>query len=213
MFNKMMMLAATVAVAEGIAIKWTGIVNDQQWTTPNNWYPAQVPGPYDTVTIDDAEGKDAIVVLVQPAVVGSLTMGNNNENNARLRVLAPLTVNSYISVQPNGVLEINSGAASLTCGNTVVAGQLNFGSGVLSTNATITGLANISTQAAKVFLNSNIKVISSQTVLASGSLQFKQSSSFVTDTGVTSQGMDFQCIVMDQSTGNKFHSSGFNWGN
>eukprot|EP01064_Diplonema_japonicum_P036068 TRINITY_DN7_c0_g1_i12.p1 TRINITY_DN7_c0_g1~~TRINITY_DN7_c0_g1_i12.p1 ORF type:complete len:216 (+),score=73.75 TRINITY_DN7_c0_g1_i12:60-707(+) len=215
MFSKVMMLAATVAVAEGIAIKWTGIVNDQQWTTPNNWYPAQVPGPNDAVTIDDAEGKDAVVVLVSqsPVSIGSLSMGNLVSNNARLRVLAPLTVNSYISVQPNGVLEINSGAASLTCNTINIAGQLDFAAGTMMGNATITGFANLAGQAAKVLDHTHINVKSQQTVQASGSLQFKGSSSIIANTGVAAQGQDFQCIVMDQSTGNKFLANGFSWHN
>eukprot|EP01061_Rhynchopus_euleeides_P006314 TRINITY_DN1536_c0_g1_i4.p1 TRINITY_DN1536_c0_g1~~TRINITY_DN1536_c0_g1_i4.p1 ORF type:complete len:450 (+),score=140.20 TRINITY_DN1536_c0_g1_i4:23-1351(+) len=33
-----------VACVQGEAIKWTGIINDQQWGTANNWYPAKVPG-------------------------------------------------------------------------------------------------------------------------------------------------------------------------
>eukprot|EP01059_Diplonema_ambulator_P007534 TRINITY_DN16_c0_g2_i6.p1 TRINITY_DN16_c0_g2~~TRINITY_DN16_c0_g2_i6.p1 ORF type:complete len:216 (+),score=91.70 TRINITY_DN16_c0_g2_i6:62-709(+) len=215
MMSKMLLLAATVALSEGVAIKWTGIVNDQQWSTANNWYPAQVPGPNDAVTIDDAEGKDAVVVLTSPnpVAIGSLMMGNSVTNNARLRVLAPLTVNNYATVQPNGVLEINSGAAGFSCGMVNVAGQLEFAAGTFVGNATITGLVNFTTQAAKVFQQAYVTVKSQQTIQAAGSLQFQGTSVINSNVGIKAIGQDFQCIVMDQSSGNGFHSTGFDWGN
>lgn len=213
--RSVLVLAASVALAEATAIKWTGIVNDQQWTTANNWYPAQVPGPNDAVTIDDAEGKDAVVVLTSPTpvAIGSLSMGNSVTNHARLRVLAPLTVNHFATVQPNGVLEINSGAAGLSCNMVNVAGQLDFAAGTMVGNATITGFANFQGQAAKVLDKTHITVKSQQTMVASGSIQFKGSSTITSNTGIIAKGQDFQCIVMDQSANNKFAAHGFSWSN
>eukprot|EP01061_Rhynchopus_euleeides_P006654 TRINITY_DN156_c0_g1_i6.p4 TRINITY_DN156_c0_g1~~TRINITY_DN156_c0_g1_i6.p4 ORF type:complete len:236 (+),score=97.71 TRINITY_DN156_c0_g1_i6:98-709(+) len=200
-----------VAVSAGTQVKWTGIVNDQQWTTANNWYPAVVPGANDDVTIDDAESKDATVVLVQPTSIGSLTMGNMVANSARLRVLANLTVARTITVQGNGHLEINSGAAQVTCPKTSVKGELAFLAGAISGAVQVDGLANFGTQAAKVFDGAAVTVNSTRQVAASGSLQFKQGSVVTANTGVVAEGSNFQCIVMDASTGNAFEARGFAW--
>eukprot|EP00754_Rhynchopus_humris_P024080 Rhum_TRINITY_DN14862_c0_g1::Rhum_TRINITY_DN14862_c0_g1_i5::g.124470::m.124470 len=206
-------LAALCATTQGVAIKWTGIVNDQQWSTPNNWYPAQVPGPNDDVTIDDAEGKDATVVLVNPYTIGSLSMGNTVVNHAHLRVLSGLTVQRSVSVQQNGNLEINSGAAGLACGEIQVFGELSFFAGTLTGSATITsaGLANFGQQSAKVFDAATVKVLSTKDVIAAGSLQFKGNSSVTATSGVQANGNNYQVIVMDKSTKNSFVTGGFAW--
>eukprot|EP00754_Rhynchopus_humris_P024076 Rhum_TRINITY_DN14862_c0_g1::Rhum_TRINITY_DN14862_c0_g1_i1::g.124455::m.124455 len=204
-------LAALCATTQGVAIKWTGIVNDQQWSTSNNWYPAQVPGPNDDVTIDDAEGKDATVVLVNPYSIGSLSLGNSAANHAHLRVLSGLTVARSVSVQQNGNLEINSGAAGLASNDITVSGELSFYAGTLTGAAKITGWANFGEQSAKVFQNVTVNVQSSKAVTASGSLQFKADSSITATTGVVAAGANFQCLVADKSTKNSFVAKGFSW--
>ena len=205
-------LTTLLAASSGASIKWTGIVNDQQWTTPNNWYPAQVPGPSDDVTIDDAEGKDAVVVMVSANEirVRSVTLGNLVSNKAKLRVLAPLSV-SQVTVSKNGLLEVNSGAAVITNPDLTVSGEWDFFAGSFKGNATVTGFANFGTPAAKVFDSSNIKITSHKHVVASGSLQFKGSSTISSRTGITSKGNDFQCIVQDDSEGNSFVAGYFSW--
>ena len=204
-------LAALCATTQGVAVKWTGIVNDQQWSTSNNWYPAQVPGPNDDVTIDDAEGKDATVVLVKPYTIGSLSMGNSASNHAHLRVLSGLTVARSVTVQQNGNLEINSGAAGLSSNAITVSGELSFYAGTLTGAASITGLANFGQQSAKVFQNVTVAVQSSKNVIAAGSMQFKQNSKITATTGVVANGNNFQCLVADKSNSNSFVAKGFSW--
>ena len=206
-------LAALCATTQGVAVKWTGIVNDQQWSTSNNWYPAQVPGPNDDVTINDAEGKDATVVLVKPYSIRSLSMGNSASNHAHLRVLSGLSVAGAVSVQQNGNLEINSGAAGLSSDKIQVFGELSFFAGTLTGSATITstGLANFGQQSAKVFDAATVKVLSTREVIAAGSLQFKGNSTVTATSGVVANGNNYQVIVMDKSTQNSFVTGGFAW--
>ena len=206
-------LAALCATTQGVDIKWTGIVNDQQWSTSNNWYPAQVPGPNDDVTINDAEGKDATVVLVKPYSIRSLSMGNSASNRVHLRVLSGLTVNQAVNVRPNGNLEINSGAAGLSSDFINIYGELSFFAGTLTGTATVlkTGLANFGQQSAKVFQNATVVIGSTKNVIAAGSMQFKQSSQITATTGVVAYGNNFQCLVMDKSKSNYFTAKGFSW--
>eukprot|EP01061_Rhynchopus_euleeides_P014185 TRINITY_DN2463_c0_g1_i1.p2 TRINITY_DN2463_c0_g1~~TRINITY_DN2463_c0_g1_i1.p2 ORF type:complete len:234 (+),score=97.58 TRINITY_DN2463_c0_g1_i1:63-704(+) len=204
--------AMMVACVQGEAIKWTGIINDQQWGTANNWYPAKVPGANDDVTINDAEGKSATVVLVGGSVsVGSLTMGNGQGNTAHLRVLSPLSVSRFVSVGGQGNLEINSGDAVVSCNTVTVSGELSFLAGSLLGNATVTGVANLGGQAAKVLDGATLTVSSTGNVAAGGSIQFKSGSKVVARGGVQASGNNFQCIVMDSSTGNSFKAAGFEW--
>ena len=206
-------LAALCATTQGVDIKWTGIVNDQQWSTPNNWYPAQVPGPNDNVRIDDAEGKDATVVIVKPYTIRSLSMGNSVLHHVHLRVLNGLTVSRAVSVQQNGNLEINSGAAGLSSNFINVYGELSFFAGTLTGKATVlkTGLANFGQQSAKVFQNATVVIGSSKNVIVAGSLQFKQNSEITATTGVVAYGNNFQCLVADKSESNYFTAKGFSW--
>eukprot|EP01065_Artemidia_motanka_P018581 TRINITY_DN218_c0_g1_i3.p1 TRINITY_DN218_c0_g1~~TRINITY_DN218_c0_g1_i3.p1 ORF type:complete len:239 (+),score=93.86 TRINITY_DN218_c0_g1_i3:61-717(+) len=210
--------ALTVALAAGceaVGIKWTGIVNDQQWTTANNWYPAQVPGAGDAVTIDEADGKDAVVVLTKATSIASLTMGDLVSTSAKLRLLGPLTVSQSVSVQINGEIEINSGAAALSAPTGDVKGTLSFLAGTLQGKYTVSGKANFggaSAQASKIFTYATVSHTGSANMLAGGSWQFKNSSAVSTTAGVDGSGENYQLIGDAKGDKkNSFTSPGFNW--
>eukprot|EP00660_Eupelagonema_oceanica_P018804 gene18804-9087_t len=130
------LLASLAAPAQATSYTWRGII-DNQWTTPNNWQPATSaagPGdsPSDVVTIDDNEGKNAEVELTSPKSIAQLNMGDKLGVHATLRLLNQLTVSQSLSVQPNGILELNAGLAALSCPDVTVAGKLHFRSGLLT---------------------------------------------------------------------------------
>ena len=204
-------LLSVVVATHGTAVKWTGIVKDNQWTTANNWYPAGVPGANDDVTIDDAEGTDATVVIVQPTSIGSLNVGNSVSNGARLRVLNSLTVARQVNVYPKGTLELNSGDAGLTSRGTTVSGTFQFAAGTFMGTADVHGVADFGGQAAKVFYNATVTVTNTAAMSAAGSLQFKGGSHVVSAGSIVSTGQNFQCIVMDTSVNNSFIANGFSW--
>ena len=203
-------LLSVVVATHGAAVNWTGIVKDNQWTTANNWYPAGVPGANDDVTISDAEGADATVVIVQPTHVGSLTIGTTFYKT-HLRVLNSLTVARQVYVNPQGTLELNSGVAGLTSGGLTVSGTFQFAAGTFIGAANIYGLADFGGQAAKVFYNSSVSITGAAPVFAAGSLQFKATSHIASSGNIVSTGQNFQCIVMDDSVGNSFTANGFSW--
>ena len=204
------LFAALVASSSATSISWTGIVNDQQWTTSNNWYPAQVPGPNDDVTIDEAEGKDAVVVMIGEFSVRTLSIGNKVANKATLNILSPLSAGS-VNVAENGNVVVNSGAASLSTGEFTVNGRWSHYAGSFSGNATVNGVADFGKQSAKVFNKATINVKSTSNVIAGGSLQFEGSSVITATAGITATGNNFQCLVADKSTGNRFTAGGFSW--
>lgn len=208
--SRCLAVLALATAASAVQVQWTGIVNNQQWTTPNNWYPAKVPTQFDDVVIDDAEGKDAVIVLVAPAAVNSLTIGSKTAN-ARLRVLSTLNVTTTIQVNRQGVMELNSGAATATAGLTNVAGRLEFMAGTLEGPVRVSGVAAFQGQGAKVFKNAKVSITNRSDMVAEGSLQFMGSSSVVGAGNIVATGNNFQCIVMDKSAGNSFVSGGFHW--
>eukprot|EP01060_Flectonema_neradi_P007494 TRINITY_DN1522_c7_g1_i1.p1 TRINITY_DN1522_c7_g1~~TRINITY_DN1522_c7_g1_i1.p1 ORF type:complete len:212 (+),score=54.92 TRINITY_DN1522_c7_g1_i1:70-705(+) len=203
-------LLTLVASSSAASISWTGIVNDQQWTTANNWYPAQVPGASDDVTIDDSEGKDAVVVMTTPQTVRSLSIGNKVANKATLNVLSALSAGS-VTVAENGHAVINSGAASLATGVLSVNGKWSHYAGTFAGNATVNGIADFGMQSAKVFDKATVDIKSTSEIIAAGSLQFQGGSVITGTSSVTASGNNFQCLVADKSTGNKFTAGGFSW--
>eukprot|EP00756_Hemistasia_phaeocysticola_P036764 Hpha_TRINITY_DN16658_c4_g1::TRINITY_DN16658_c4_g1_i1::g.183513::m.183513 len=203
-------------VGPGTRIVWTGVVGDEQWTTANNWYPAQVPGKGDTVVIDDADRKNAVVVLTRDTAVKALQMGQNVATSAKLRLLAALEVSGSVSVSYNGEIEINSGKAALSTPKAVVQGKLSFLSGLLQGDYNIPGSADFGGKAAqgsKLFRSATVQHTGKGNVLAGGSWQFAKGSKMTTTAGVEASGSTFQLIIAtnDTSTGNGFVSPGFNW--
>lgn len=217
MVARALALAVALAVsAEAGQIKWTGIVNDQQWTTANNWYPAQVPGAGDAVVIDDNDGKDATVVLTVPTSIASLQIGDLVSTTAKLRLLAALQVTQSVDVSYNGEIEVNSGVAALSTPTATVEGKLSFLSGALQGSYTISGAANFGSagaQGAKLFNYAKVVHTGSASLTAGGSWQFANGSTVTTTAGVAASGTNFQIIVApkDAGKGEKFSSPGFNW--
>jgi hypothetical protein len=192
------------------------VVGDQQWTTANNWYPAQVPGKGDTVVIDDADRKNAVVVLTRDTAVKALQIGQKVATSAKLRLLAALEVSGSVSVSYNGEIEINSGVAALSTPKAVVQGKLSFLSGLLQGDYNIAGSADFGGKAAqgsKLFQSATVQHTGKGNVLAGGSWQFAKGSKMTTTAGVEASGSTFQLIIAtnDTSTGNGLVSPGFNW--
>ena len=217
MVARVLALAVALAVsAEAGQIKWTGIVNDQQWTTANNWYPAQVPGAGDAVVIDDNDGKDATVVLTVPTSIASLRIGDLVSTTAKLRLLAALQVTQSVDVSYNGEIEVNSGVAALSTPKGTVEGKLSFLSGVLQGSYTVSGKANFgsaSAQGAKIFNYATVSHTGKASLTAGGSWQLANGSSVTTTAGVEASGSNFQIEVapQDKGKGEGFTSPGFNW--
>ena len=212
--SKVAFLASVLAVSSAASIKWTGIVNNQQWGTSNNWYPAQVPGPNDDVQISDAEGKDAVVVLTSQSLieVRSMTVGSSTSAKSRVRVLCPLKVTTELNVATNGFLEVNSGVANLTAPALSVDGEWDFWAGQFTGNATVGGVANFGKLSAKTFDAAVVRIKSNQPLNVAGSLQFRGNSHIeATSSDLVATGSNFQCIVSDDSTANSFISAGFSW--
>jgi hypothetical protein len=217
MVARALALAVALAVgAEASQIKWTGIVNDQQWTTANNWYPAQVPGAGDAVVIDDNDGKDATVVLTVPTSIASLQIGDLVSTTAKLRLLAALQVTQSVDVSYNGEIEVNSGVAALSTPAGKVEGKLSFLSGTLQGKYDISGAANFGSakaQGAKLFNYASVTHTGKAALTAGGSWQFANGSTVSTTAGVDTSGTNFQIIVASKDSGKdeSFTSPGFNW--
>eukprot|EP01063_Lacrimia_lanifica_P009751 TRINITY_DN1663_c1_g2_i1.p3 TRINITY_DN1663_c1_g2~~TRINITY_DN1663_c1_g2_i1.p3 ORF type:complete len:224 (+),score=116.87 TRINITY_DN1663_c1_g2_i1:86-757(+) len=212
---------ATLFCAANAATKtWTGIINDQQWSTANNWLPAGAPGPQDDVVIDgDDKGMDTTVQLVGAAsTVKSLTVGAKDAN-VHVTLLDGLMVSGTTTVGANGLLELNSGAAAISCNDVQVAGEFRFESGTVLGNVAISGKANFGGAGAKVFNGATVKVSSAEDVTALGPLQFKGNTtisapnSAVVSQGIAGSAAPFQLsfMVMDDSTANSFVAKGLSW--
>eukprot|EP00662_Eupelagonemidae_sp_cell21_P026881 gene26881-58516_t len=100
--------ALLVAPERAADYTWRGII-DNQWTTPKNWEPAT------TASGPRAEGKSASVELTQPKSIAQLNMGDKLGVKATLTLLNQLTVSQSLSVQPNGILQLNAGLAAVSC--------------------------------------------------------------------------------------------------
>eukprot|EP00662_Eupelagonemidae_sp_cell21_P017807 gene17807-52147_t len=53
-------------------------------------------------------------------------MGDKLGVHAKLTLLNQLTVSQSVSVQPNGILQLNAGLAAVSCPNVDVQGKLQF---------------------------------------------------------------------------------------
>eukprot|EP00660_Eupelagonema_oceanica_P018443 gene18443-4975_t len=222
-------LVVAIAVpAHATSYTWRGII-DNQWTTPNNWEPATSaagPGdsPSDIVTIDDNEGKTAEVELTKPKHIAQLHMGDKLGVHATLRLLNQLTVSQSVSVQPNGVLELNAGLAALrktaipSSPDVTVTGTLHFRSGLLTGGVKVNSpgtadFGDASYQGAKVFDAVSVAITTANKVTMGGSIQFGSNAVITSTAGVVAGGQNFQLVLWDAKTskGNSFTSPGFNW--
>ena len=99
-----------VSTANAASIKWTGYAKNGQWGTSTNWYPDQVPGPNDDVSIN----KGGNVTITTPVTVQSIAMGNDVGEFPYLIVDNSLLVESTLTVNANGGIIMNSGAAAIS---------------------------------------------------------------------------------------------------
>ena len=206
-------IAAMLLSAAGSAesIKWTGIVNNGQWDTANNWYPAQVPGPQDDVTIDNGA-----VTITSAVSVNSITMGAKTTHTANLTVDAALTVATTLTVDANGNLILASGAAMVS-GTVQIAGTLDWSVGTASGTWTVStgGSATLSGQGEKTF--SGCGFSAAGPVSATGLVVLNQSSQ-VTVTGTLTasgsfsvQAQDSTAVMLDTSAGTLAYTGGGNF--
>jgi len=129
----LVLLALAVAIASADQITWTGIAEDNQWTNHINWSPDKVPGPNDDVVINSG-----LVQVTVPVVINSLTMGTQFSENANLTIFQSFFVSNVMSVQGNGVLNVNTGLQTVSASATI-NGVLNFIDGVLSGTWVVSG--------------------------------------------------------------------------
>lgn len=194
-------LCALICVANAASIKWTGLAANNQWTSNVNWYPAQVPGPNDDVTIDIGN-----VQVTISTGVNSLSMGNSVNGFANLTIFQSFVVASTMDVNVMGNLFLNAGTASLQ-GTVNVQGHFYFQSGTVGGQITIAknGVADLSGGASKNLIGAGFT--NQGNVLLSGVVGFNQSSVFTNQGTITASGVaqlsagDSTSTLFDSSAG------------
>jgi len=202
------LLALAVALASAESIKWTGIANDNQWTNHINWYPAQVPGANDDVSIPTG-----VVQVTTSVTINSLNMGYEVTAPANLTVFQSFLVSNGLTVNENGNLFINTGLAQVFATATI-GGNLFFIDGVLGGSWTVTKRAYADLG------NANEKGFSGCTFISQGQLSLggvivlNQSSTFTLQSSTTAtsnlivQGLDGTTVLFDASTAQFTYSVG-----
>lgn len=202
-----LLVACTVALClaaavHGISIKWTGYANNNQWDSPTNWYPDQVPSTNDDVTIDSG-----VVQIPNAAGCNSLTMGTNFNNPANVTIFNTFIVgNGGMTVEGNGNVFVNAGTASIN-GVVNIAGNLFFQSGALSGQVTVgsRGYADLSGAAQKVLIGCSFS--SAGGLILGGNIVLNQSSQFTVTSSATASGNfgiqngDGSSVLFDSSAG------------
>ena len=182
--------------AAAVSISWTGYGNDNQWTTSVNWYPAQVPGMNDDVTIDSGS-----VIVTIATGVQSLGMGNSFTAPANLTIFNTFFVGSGgMTVQGNGNLFIAGGNSQVSgSGPIQVAGAVYFQAG------TIGGSWTINSRAVLDAGNANEKALVGAGVNMGGSMKLGgvlvlNQSSVLTVTGTVTASTDVFIQAQDTTT-------------
>lgn len=205
----LVLVALVAAMASAASIKWTGIANDNQWTNHINWYPAQVPGPNDDVSIPAGN-----VLVTIPTGVNSLTMGIMVDQSANLTLFQAFVVgNGGMQVEGNGNLIIQAGLSQIF-GQVTIGGTLNFVDGVLGGSWTIAkhAYANLGNANEKGF--SGCAFVSQGTLSLGGVIVLNQSSTFTLQSSTTSnsnliiQGLDGTSVLFDASDASYTYSVG-----
>lgn len=197
------------ASTHAVSIKWTGYANNNQWDTPTNWYPDQVPSTNDDVTIEYG-----VVQVPNAAGCNSLTMGTNFNQAANLTIFNTFIVgNGGMTVDGNGNVFVNAGTASIS-GVVNVAGNLYFQSGSLSGQVTVSsrGYADLSGAAQKVLAGCSFS--SAGSLILGGNLVLSQSSLFTVTSSATAAGNfgiqngDGSSVLFDSSSGALTYNGG-----
>jgi cytoskeletal protein CcmA (bactofilin family) len=208
MMKLVVAVCALICVANAASIKWTGLAQNNQWTSTVNWYPAQVPGPNDDVTIETG----SVQVTISTGV-NSLTMGTSVDGMANLTIFQSFVVASTMDVDVNGNLFLNAGTASLQ-GTVTVKGHLYLQSGTIGGQLTVTqnGIADLSGQATKNLIGAGFT--NQGNVVLSGVLNFNQSSLFTNQGSIAASGFvqlmagDATATVFDSSAGSFSYNGG-----
>lgn len=195
-----------LACAESIS--WTGYAGNNQWATPNNWYPNSVPGPTDDVTIS----KGSVMVTVSVAIQ-SLAMGNSFSEPANLTLYKDFYVSNTFTVDGNGNLFIQTGQDTVT-GTFNIAGSLTVFGGVLSGswNANSKATVDMSSPGQKGF--SGCQFNSAGSLTLNGVIALNQSSVFTITGGATAsattaiQVQDTTAVMFDASPSEFTYSGG-----
>jgi hypothetical protein len=188
-----LVVVGLLGATDAASVLWTGYVNDNQWTTQNNWYPNTVPGPNDDVTID----KGTVFVTI-PTGVQSIVMGTNVDTPANLTFYHAFAVGTGgLQVKANGNLNVNSGLETIT-GTVSVDGTLTFLSGFISGVWTISSRGNgyFPGQGQRNIVAGSLT--NAGTIQASGVIALNQSAQFVNN-GNLNLYATTQFMVFDQS--------------
>jgi hypothetical protein len=199
MMKLLLAACALICVANAASIKWTGLAANNQWTSPVNWYPAQVPGPNDDVTIETGD-----VQVTISTGVNSLIMGTNVNGVANLTIFQSFVVAQTLNCDVNGNLFINAGTASLQ-GTVTVEGNFYFQSGTIGGQISISskGAADLSGGATKNLIGAGLT--NQGTIVLSGVVNFNQSSVFTNQGSIVASG--FAQLIAGDTTATEFDSS------
>ena len=203
-----LLLALAAVSASAASIKWTGIANDNQWTNHINWYPAQVPGQNDDVSIPSG-----VVQVTVATSVNSLQMGTEVTAPANLTLYQSFLVgNGGLSVFSNGNLFINTGLTQVFATATV-SGNLYFIDGTLGGSWNINrGFADLGNANEKGF--SGCTFVSGGQLSLGGVIVLNQSSTFTLKSSTTSntnliiQNLDSTTVLFDASQADFTYSTG-----
>jgi len=202
MIARVVAVMALVLMAQAASISWTGIVNNNQWNTPNNWYPNQVPGPNDDVTIEKG-----IVEVTTATAVSSLSMGTNVDTPANLTLYHAFSVGaSGLTIHGNGNLMQSSGQEAVT-GPVSCEGTYTLVVGVVAGPWTISSKGS-------VFFNGGGEknLVAAQfsvagTIEAEGIIAFNKSSVLTLTGTMNIGGKGLQFADVDGAVGNHFDGS------
>jgi len=203
------LFALACALTQAVSIKWTGIANDMQWSNHINWYPAQVPGQNDDVSIGVG-----VVQVTASTAVNSLTMGYDVNGVANLTLYQSFLVgNGGLSVSANGNLFINTGLSQVFATATI-DGNLFFVDGTLAGSWTVgkRAFADLGNANEKGF--SGCAFVSAGQLSLGGVIVLNQSSTFTLQSSTTSntnlivQGIDGTSVLFDASAAQFTYSTG-----
>ena len=168
-------------VAAG-TMTWTGIMNNNQWETANNWHPAQVPGANDDVVIPKGT-----VQLTAATSVQSLNMGGQFSAAANLTLFKAFFVTGKMTVEGNGNLIINTGLDTVS-GTVDIAGHLDVVDGILGGEWTVNkmGTVDMSNGNEKTF--SGASFVSQGAVSMGGVIVLNQSSTIQIESTLVASG-------------------------